>query len=971
MSEIKDRAKHVWAVDKSTLEGVLDGKMNPVLREAWQQAVAILETAGDEEFYQHWLAGTGELMAASWEVIWEWLHRSPGTLGIVTPVALVPWARCSALVARYAPAEAVGLIRSGRRILAQIPPDIQQSLLEDCAILARINWPAATVFYASLPMLAQWSDKGAVKRWVQAGLALAGQDVEMGRAYFAAHSLWQKASFSDLFVPWVTWGQELARITPVMAQAYFTSTPVLAGALGEQFSTSFLAEWADWARLLAEQDVETAIAFLNSSPGVLGSGTGVAFKEWAECGRELLTRDQKVARSFFEMTHRALQQATWPEVRAWVERAVRKCGENAEKLAEMMALATRESMALLAGLRQGITLAEEERSLVTYGAALFERPVVLKPSNILPVEITGGDRLFATTDGRRVYLPENVNVFPVREKNQALLRLMLVHEMAHLAEGTYRLTAAELAEAARRTGLPEAQRGEVSCLEEWLDLFPDYALMRTVFELVEDARVDHLTRVRYPGLVREYHEFGRLAPVSFPSGTREAGLASLARLSLGQPAPEDMAIEPGLLLQQKILANRSATVKESLEVAAAWYRFLADKPAAGGEARYPQALYRGRLRPDLVAVNAEVEAESSPVKSRQRAESCLRVRPGPPGTATAYRTGKFYGALKSLLQGFFQEEYTAYRNVYYYDEWDVTVTGYKPDWCRVGEVVLQPSTRRFVEQTLRDYYGLISTLKRYFAMLRPDRFRRYRRQEEGEQEDIDAIVEAWAERAVGAPATGFMIRRDKRLRDVTVAFLLDLSGSTNQVLDNGKTILDIEKEAVIIMAEALEVIGDRYALYGFNGEGRQKVNFYIVKEFNEPYGQQVQQKFGGMVSDGLTRLGAAIRHATNKLQSVEAAVKLLLILSDGRPYDVDYCAAKGNSDLRSWLSADYTLYAREDCRMALREARMKCITPFCITVDRKGKEYLEEIFGPGGYVVIDDVTMLPEKLPLIYKKLTV
>ncbi|OAT85554.1 VWA domain-containing protein [Desulfotomaculum copahuensis] len=937
-----------------------------ILAEAWREALAALKKEASGEFYGCWLAATRELAAAPWEVAWEWLRRSPSSGGGVAPAGLVAWARLAARMARYNPAGAVDIIRSGVDTLGRLPAGLQHRWLAGCLELAEINWPAAMVYFSGLPELFDRIGEKAAARWLAEGRLLAGREVELGRAYFSAYTLWRHRPFDGFFAPWVERGKELAGIHPDAGRAYFTAGAALAAALKENFSTVWLNEWADRARQLAVLDVPAAVSFLANSPAVFSAGREISPADWADCGRELLARGGGCAQVFFANSARALQEVTWPELRGWVDRLMRTTAGDADRLCEALSLSTRESLAVLTGRRQGVALVDEERGLAAYAAALFDCPVNLKSSALLPAALAGKRRLFATTDGRRIYLPELVDEFPAREDNHALLKMMLVHEISHLAAGTYQITAVELAGLARQTGLPAPEYGEVSCLEEWLDLFPDYPLMRVIFELVEDARVDARTQRQYPGMSKDFTRFG--APVQPPAGGEAA---ALIRLSLGRPLPADLAMPPGRLFREKILANRRAAVTDSLAVAAAWYRILEGKVDAGELEARSAVFYRGRLCPDLAAVNAEVEEEPRRSGRRRETASRLRVRPGAPDTPTAYRTRQFYSALKSLLQEMAQEENDSLHSVSYYDEWDYTVDGYKPDWCRVGEIIPPPSSMRLVERTLQEYYGLVGTLKRYFALLRPDRFRRYRRQEEGEQEDLDAIVEAWSGRRAGMPASGFMIRRDKRLREVAVAFLLDQSGSTDQVLDNGKTILDIEREAVVIMAEALEVIGDRYALYGFNGEGRHGVKFHVLKEFDEPYGMTVRQRFGGLASDGLTRLGAAIRHTAGKLQKVEAAVKLLLILSDGRPYDVDYYPVKNRAGPAGWLQADDTFYAREDCRMALREARMKRITTFCITVDRRGTDYLEDIFGDAGYVVIDDVTLLPLKLPDLYKRLTV
>lgn len=157
-------------------------------------------------------------------------------------------------------------------------------------------------------------------------------------------------------------------------------------------------------------------------------------------------------------------------------------------------------------------------------------------------------------------------------------------------------------------------------------------------------------------------------------------------------------------------------------------------------------------------------------------------------------------------------------------------------------------------------------------------------------------------------------------------------------------------------------MGDKYGIYGFTSDGRDKINFYVVKDFEEQYTTEVKQRFGGLQSYGMTRLAAAIRHAVFKMEKVQAAIKILIILSDGRPFDFDY---------KSGVKEDFEqFYAETDTRMALRESKMKGVNPFCITVDAKGKEYLDYIFGNVSYIIIDDIHALPTKLTETYKNLT-
>src|SRR6185503_15129678 len=171
----------------------------------------------------------------------------------------------------------------------------------------------------------------------------------------------------------------------------------------------------------------------------------------------------------------------------------------------------------------------------------------------------------------------------------------------------------------------------------------------------------------------------------------------------------------------------------------------------------------------------------------------------------------------------------------------------------------------------------------------------------------------------------------------------------------GQRIIDIEKEGLVLMSEALEAVGDAYSMQGFTSEGRRNVKFYLIKDFSESYSAEVERRIGGISYQNNTRLGAAIRHATTRLAEQDARTKLMIVLSDGRPYDHDY------GDSR---------YAREDTRMALRQARIEGITPFCITIDREYEDQLKDMYGEVGYTIIDDVLSLPERPPDIYRRLT-
>ncbi len=301
------------------------------------------------------------------------------------------------------------------------------------------------------------------------------------------------------------------------------------------------------------------------------------------------------------------------------------------------------------------------------------------------------------------------------------------------------------------------------------------------------------------------------------------------------------------------------------------------------------------------------------------------------------------------------EELDAHVKTFFYKEWDHTLSDYKLDWCLVRQRPAADDPNDFVEVLREKRRGIISLLRRQFVKLKPERFKKYRAQAYGDALDIDALIETLIDKRTGSSLSeNVYVRRDKRIRDVAVLFLIDLSGSTEEEV-GGKRIVDIQKEAMALMAEALDSLGDAYAVYGFSSEGRFRVDLFSVKDFGEPYEQAVQYRLGNLEPLGLTRMGTVIRHAIHKLDEVSAAIKLLVILTDGRPYDLEY----GNLN-----------YAIADTGKAIQEARRSQIHPFIITSDQKGAEYLRMISSETQSIVLPKAESLPAMLPALYKRLT-
>jgi len=309
---------------------------------------------------------------------------------------------------------------------------------------------------------------------------------------------------------------------------------------------------------------------------------------------------------------------------------------------------------------------------------------------------------------------------------------------------------------------------------------------------------------------------------------------------------------------------------------------------------------------------------------------------------------------------------------HYYDEWDCQIADYRVRWCRLKEKDVESGSTGFVDRTLESYSDLVDEVRRQFQMLKPERFKKIPNLERGEEIDLNAAIEAFIDRKAGqSPSEKIYIEKNRKDRDFSTLFLLDMSASTDEWVNEkerkpefpppakGKKIIDIEKESLVVMAEALKEIGDEYAIYGFSGYGRKEVDFYAIKDFQEEYGNRVKGRIEKIKPQRSTRMGTAIRHAAEKIAGRESKIKNLILISDGYPQDYDYGDDRSDKE-----------YALQDTLAALEEAARKQIHTFCITVDRAGHDYLRKMMPPSRYLVIEETTALPRELPKIYRKLT-
>jgi nitric oxide reductase activation protein len=292
-----------------------------------------------------------------------------------------------------------------------------------------------------------------------------------------------------------------------------------------------------------------------------------------------------------------------------------------------------------------------------------------------------------------------------------------------------------------------------------------------------------------------------------------------------------------------------------------------------------------------------------------------------------------------------------------YPEWDYLIGADRADWATLVEFTTAPGDLRSVAGVLEKYpllAGRITALIRSAKVSRPVRLRR---QPEGDRLDLDACIAAAVSRRQGdAPDPRVYATLTRRHRDLSVLVLLDVSRSTNDLMLSAReTVLAVERDATALLAHAMQGLGDPFAIHAFCSDGRSEVRYHRIKDFGSPYDDAAKRRLAGLSGKLSTRIGAALRHAGGELAQQATHRRLLLVVTDGEPSDIDV------GDKR---------YLVEDARKAVRSLMHRGIDVFCVGLDGQGDSYLTRIFERRNVLQIDRVERLPEKLPMLYFRLT-
>src|SRR5437870_3844076 len=740
----------------------------------------------------------------------------------------------------------------------------------------------------------------ALPLWAQIGADLAKVDYVLGIEYLRRGPEILKVLAQEDLKTWASVSVKL--VTPnslgkpdyLAALAFFRTSPAL---LGDLATAAVRRRVLALGSVLADHSPEQAIEFLGEAPGWLRR---VRDPQWQErvlqYGTLIAERDAKAALAYLRRAPEVIDlagpdapampsPATMDRFDKWCRGGMEVLAYNPEAARAYFAAETRKALDAIDEAASGVALRSVARVLKLFAEGLSGHPVTIRP-----LAESRGDR-------STIALPALMRRYPTKEDNLRVYKLLTAHEAGHLEYGTYDLQLSRLADLAAQARLRygRASASSPTSLEELFQLYPHPLLVRDLWMMAEDARIEACLKAEYPGLRRDMDAVAReeIARRSLTHGmsVRELVVELLLQMSAGDPdevrVPDALAdvVERAWAVLQAV-AIPQATAEDVVRAVHRAYVLIEEltakelptppdgapkdsnqplQPRVGeeqGGAYRPVLpfLHRGvmdaaRVREPEVGVGDQAPEPSALDLEGAHGEPSLAVPTPVEGRSSASLADdarviseEGAGAASAVLPGL---------RAFLYDEWDGRLQDYRTRWCRVVEQVAPEGTEDFIGLVRSRYGGVVSLIRRYFEGIRPPALRRVRRQADGEEVDIEAAVGVW--------------RRIDAVRPL------------------------------------------------------------------------VQN-----------RDGAAIRHALRRLSERAAKVKLLVMLSDGRPLDDAY----------------QDEYALEDTKAALREAKALGVHPFCITVDREARGYLARLYGEVCYLIIDRAESLPERLPRIYRALT-
>ncbi|OYW40616.1 MAG: VWA domain-containing protein [Hydrogenophilales bacterium 12-61-10] len=732
---------------------------------------------------------------------------------------------------------------------------------------------------------------------------------------------------------------------------------------GEELVVSYLQAMPEVARAIGEDVLPDIVNFLlgmasKTSGQVLALIAGTAPLAAARLGDEnvfrnylnvlsiMLAQAPRGLRPMLENLDRLLTQLTLGGLRRWVMWGAQAYKADFDGQQKYFSLQSPDAMSVLQQERKGTLFVDVQRRLNIYLRAMWGRDFFLRP--------TAGD--YENREGLKPYIerfivhiadayddyrpfgedtPEDAIVSGVE-----LYRAAANHCAAHLVFSkepltremlsTLQMALIEAFEDARVEAL--AIRQFPNMRESWLALHPryDYSEPKTVGDLI-----NRLARALIEGDTLDPHPWVREGVDLFGAARAEPGALDTAQTSwklgieLAHHLPEGLPefnVRTDTL--RAVYRDDNRTVWESEE-----YDEAEALEATWGPKQIRKKVSVMEMINTLDCENAGDDAQE------------IWVLP------TEYFLDQEGVSINSL------EGRPPMADPVHYHEWDYTIQLERPSWATVLERHPPLGDIAVIDKIIDDNKPTLSRLKFLIESMIPQGLQRIRRLEDGDELDINAAVRAMIDIRMGQqPDTRIMMRYKRTVRDLAVMVLLDMSESSNdKVKGQDYSVIDLTRSATVLLADALDRIGDSFALHGFCSDGRHDVHYYRFKDFDQPYNDLTKARLAGMRGSYSTRMGAALRHAGAVLKDQPKSRKICFVITDGEPAD---------NDVRD------PQYLRHDTKRAVEELAREGVTVYALSLDPHADQYVARIFGAKNYTVIDHLERLPEKLPMLYMGLT-
>jgi nitric oxide reductase NorD protein len=718
---------------------------------------------------------------------------------------------------------------------------------------------------------------------------------------------------------------------------FIQSAPSIAKEIGEDSVVDLLDTVMALASKTSGAMLEVIVATAPTAAKRLGDAA--LFGSYLQLINSLLNQVPRGLRPMLENLEALLGQLTLGGLRRWATWGAHAHKTNFEEQVSYFGLKSKESLAMLQKERKGTLFVDVQRRINMYLRALWARDFFMRP--------TSGD--FESREGYRPYIEDYFMYLPDA-----------FDDFAGNVEGgvpgleIYRATAAHCAAHLVYTREPISAEA----------LNP---LQMAVISVIEDARVETLAIRAFPGLKQLWAKLHTAQ--ADQDNTVGDFLNRLARALLDSDYQDNDAwIAEGRLLFAQA-ADRLSDNTISWEIGVALAHGLQQKHIAfNARTDLLSAPYRDDNRYfwefEEFDFNKSQAAGFETIKQVRKHVSVMEFA----NEVDCETAGDDAQEIWVMSEEFFpyEDNGVSYNESegkepisepYHYAEWDYQIQLERPAWATVLEKRPKAGELQLIDQITSDNKRISSRLKYLLDAMQPQGVQRIRKLEDGDDIDINAAISSMIDLRMGIqPDPRIMMRSVRKVRDISVLVLLDLSESTNEkVLGQDQTVLDLTRQACVLLSDAIHKIGDPFAIHGFCSDGRHDVEYYRFKDFDQPYNDGPKSRLAGMTGQLSTRMGTAIRHAAHYLRGQRSTKKLLMVITDGEPADIDVRDPQ---------------YLRYDSKKAVEDAARIGITTYCMTLDPRADQYVSRIFGSKNYMVVDHIERLPEKLPLLYAGLT-